>query len=172
MTASEWAAWYGAGVASLALGWNIVRAVIAWFWRGPRLKISVKQTEHHGPDTFVVAITNTKPPAALIESVELRLFVRRFYFLKKEIGHGEAFGLSGGQGFPPNVTIEDAQRWEVNLSRHLVFSPELKSQLPNLNLAMVEIHEAHRRRPYRRYPDAHWFFDWLRSESEKGKSKK
>ncbi len=100
MSASEKAAWYGAVVASVAVLWNIVRDIIGWLKRGPRLKISVYQTDHDGPDTFLVEITNTRPPAAMIESVKLRCFARRLFFFRTEIDHEEAFGLSGSNGFP------------------------------------------------------------------------
>ena len=165
MSASEKAAWYGAIVATGALLWNIVRDIIRWFRHGPRLKISASQPAHYGPDSFVVEVTNTRPPAAMIESVKLRCFARRWFFFRKEIDHEGAFGLSGSMDFPPNVTIEDAHHWEVHLDPRILLSSMFKAKFTSVNTVCVEIREAHRRRPYRCYPDARRFLAWVGSDA-------
>jgi hypothetical protein len=162
MSPSEKAAWYGAVVASFALFWNAARDVVGWFKRGPRLKISVYHSNAGGPDEFYVEITNTRPTAANIESVKLHCLAKRLFFFQKKVDHEEMFGLAcAPDDAPPNVTIADGHHWEARLSQCRGLSSASKSRLASVNAVCIEIREAHRRRPYRRFPETRRFLDWL-----------
>jgi hypothetical protein len=156
MTASDYAAWWGAVVATVVFAWDIIK----WKKNGPRLKVSVAQTEQCGPMDFALVATNIGNEPALVEKVSLQLLVGTFR--RKIVILDGPFSLSGGYGFPP-VTIAPGHPWfvRIGLSKKL---PQFPSKSYRV---FVEFHEAHREKPRRIFPDASRFIAEVKRQVEK-----
>jgi hypothetical protein len=146
------AAWWGAVIATLLLGWDVIK----WVRRNtPRLKIDVRQTEEQLADELVVGVVNIGEVPALIELVEFRCFARRAFFFQKDIKLSRYFCLFGSE-FSPK-TLKAGEAWQVMTG--------LLEKPPSLSIrpiaVRIDIYEAHARRPYRAHPEARRFLEWI-----------
>ena len=156
MSASAYAAWWGAIVATIVLLWDIIK----WRSRGPRLKAAVTQdAEGYGAE-FLVFVTNTGDLPGTIESVKLRCVARRAVFFRRKIDLKDSFTLAGNKGFPP-LPLQPGEPWEVSITP----SRKLPTFPPGRIIPIVEIYESHRKRPHRYYPKADRFNTYVRSNN-------
>jgi hypothetical protein len=144
MSVSDYAAWWGAVIATIVLAWDIIK----WRSRGPRLRTLISRRDSQELE-FRVFVSNTGDQAATIESVMLKCFERRLWIFRKRMDLHHVFSLSGSNGFPP-LTLQPGEPWEVFISPC--------RQIPKLPprerlILVIEIQESHRSRPYRYYPD-------------------
>jgi hypothetical protein len=156
MSASTYAAWWGAIVATMVLVWDIIK----WRSRGPRIKANITQDPDGYGAEFLVFVTNTGDLPATIESVKFRCLVRRALVLRRDVDLNHSFSLSGNNGFPP-LPLQPGEPWEVSIS------PSRKlPQFPSGRLIpVVEVLESHRKGPHRYYPKADRFNAYVRSKN-------
>ena len=148
MNASDCAAWYAAVLATFVFVWDMVK----WKRSGPRLKARTCQT----PTGFVV--TNVGDGPATIESVQVRLFQRRrLPWSKREVALSKVLGLFCGTRFLP-LTLAPGEPWEAHIAP-VVSAPPIPTFPTEGVQLVVEIVEAHRRRPYTYHPDSKKFLE-------------
>ena len=158
MSVSDYAAWWGAVIATMVLGWDIIK----WRSRGPRLRTLISQRDA-GELEFRVFVSNTGDQPATIESVMLKCFERRLWIFRKRVDLYDVISLSGNNGFPP-LTPQPGEPWEVFI--------DPCRQIPKLPprgrlILAIEIQESHRSRPYRYYPDSAGFNKFVLANFER-----
>jgi hypothetical protein len=151
LDASDYAAWWGAIVATIVFVWELVK----WRSSGPRLQGTVFQRSDEPALDFSLIVSNTGDRPATIQDVRLRCFERRLLLLKREFELGDSYDLSGNDA--PPLTLQPGDLWQVSLSPKCKISLNPKHPL----VVRIEIQESHRSKPYRFPADSRRFSDHL-----------
>jgi hypothetical protein len=144
---SDYAAWWGATLATIVLVWDIIKH----YQSGPKIRIRFKRNQINSRPAMGVILTNIGNETACMERIRIGYYSAVFGF-RKNIEHDKIFTLwLQGIGFEEVINLGQGQTLEGHINREDKGIPFTKSRYPNTRYISVEISESHSRLKTRKY---------------------
>ncbi len=147
MTYTEIAAWWGAGIATLVLLWDIYK----WRSSGPDTRMTIRPNMHlfgdpelEGRDIVVVSATNIGDRATTLESMSIVSHPNRWSMLRNR-PHKQFYVKNPGRTRPFPCQASVGQRWDG-----MLFQNDELVDLSKNEIVYCQLHIASRPRPVRK----------------------
>ena len=132
MTVSDWAAWWGAGVATLVAAWEVYK----WFTSGAKLLIKVEQEKQNNPFSTRVFVTNDGDRPTTLTKIHGAWFRGKIEILQSD-------GYFPWKCGALPKTLQAGDYWECYFN-----FPQTKETPDDDCRVRVELHVAARLKPY------------------------
>ena len=139
---SDYAAWWGAIVATIIAIWEFLK----WIGAGAKLKINIYYWEENEGLGFRLIIINVGDAPASVEDMSLKIYRKKFLFFRFYETDIHRFSYVGGEmemRLPPFL-LSQGENWESS-----IYPPNDFKYVPknNANLFLF-VSESHRKKPY------------------------